>query len=122
MGRWSTSTCTTTISDRACALRSRIGHLTQHNATAPHWQPPSTPERALVLGGVLEEILTWLRGLSGSKRLRALIAFDEVYGYLPPHPANPPTKRPLVSLMKQARAQGTVLLPPDGPCPSCAAP
>jgi DNA helicase HerA-like ATPase len=31
---------------------------------------------------------------------------DEVYGYLPPHPANPPTKRPLVSLMKQARAFG----------------
>jgi len=32
--------------------------------------------------------------------------FDEVYGFLPPHPANPPTKRPLVSLMKQARAFG----------------
>ncbi|HMA97007.1 MAG TPA: hypothetical protein VKP30_30190, partial [Polyangiaceae bacterium] len=32
--------------------------------------------------------------------------FDEVYGYLPPHPANPPTKRPIVSLMKQARAFG----------------
>jgi hypothetical protein len=27
-------------------------------------------------------------------------------GFLPPHPANPPTKRPLVSLMKQARAFG----------------
>ena len=32
--------------------------------------------------------------------------FDEVYGYLPPHPANPPTKRALVALMKQARAFG----------------
>ena len=32
--------------------------------------------------------------------------FDEVYGFLPPHPANPPSKRPLVSLMKQARAFG----------------
>jgi hypothetical protein len=38
--------------------------------------------------------------------LRALCVFDEVYGFLPPHPANPPTKRPLVSLMKQARAFG----------------
>jgi len=31
---------------------------------------------------------------------------DEVFGFLPPHPANPPTKRPLVALMKQARAFG----------------
>jgi hypothetical protein len=63
-------------------------------------------ERALVLGLVLEEVLTWVRGLSGSQRLRALIVFDEVYGFLPPHPANPPTKKPLVALMKQARAFG----------------
>ncbi len=41
-----------------------------------------------------------------SQRLRALVVFDEVYGFLPPHPANPPTKRPLVALMKQARAFG----------------
>jgi hypothetical protein len=34
------------------------------------------------------------------------VAFDEIYGFLPPHPANPPTKRPLVSLLKQARAYG----------------
>jgi hypothetical protein len=42
----------------------------------------------------------------GRHHLRALLMFDEVYGFLPPHPANPPTKRPLVSLMKQARAYG----------------
>lgn len=47
-----------------------------------------------------------MRSLPGSQRLRALIVFDEVYGFLPPHPANPPTKRPLVALMKQARAFG----------------
>jgi len=63
-------------------------------------------ERALVLGVLLEEILSWVRGLRGSTQLRALLVFDEVYGFLPPHPANPPTKRPLVSLMKQARAFG----------------
>jgi hypothetical protein len=38
-----------------------------------------------------------MRTLPGSSRLRALVVFDEVYGFLPPHPANPPTKRPLVS-------------------------
>jgi Helicase HerA, central domain len=63
-------------------------------------------ERALVLGVLLEEVLSWVRTLPGSQRLRALIVFDEVYGFLPPHPQNPPTKRPLVSLMKQARAFG----------------
>ena len=59
-----------------------------------------------MLGVLLEEILSWVRGLPGSERLKALIVFDEVYGFLPPHPANPPTKRPIVALMKQARAFG----------------
>jgi hypothetical protein len=63
-------------------------------------------ERALVLGVLLEEVLSWVRTLRGSSRLRALVVFDEVYGFLPPHPQNPPTKRPLVALMKQARAFG----------------
>jgi hypothetical protein len=67
-------------------------------------------ERGLVLGVLFEEILSWTRGLAGSQRLRALIVFDEVYGFLPPHPQNPPTKRPLVSLMKQARAFGVGVL------------
>ncbi|WP_169928644.1 ATP-binding protein [Labilithrix luteola] len=63
-------------------------------------------ERALVLGVLLEEVLSWTRSLPGRQRLRALVVFDEIYGFLPPHPQNPPTKRPLVSLMKQARAFG----------------
>ena len=63
-------------------------------------------ERALVLGVLLAEVLAWVRTLPGTQHLRALLVFDEVYGFLPPHPANPPTKRPLVSLMKQARAFG----------------
>jgi hypothetical protein len=63
-------------------------------------------ERALVLGILLDQILAWVRGLSGSQQLRALLVFDEVYGFVPPHPASPPTKRPLVALMKQARAFG----------------
>jgi hypothetical protein len=67
-------------------------------------------ERALVLGMLLEEVLSWMRALPGSQRLRALVLFDEVYGFLPPHPQNPPTKRPLVALMKQARAFGVGLV------------
>jgi DNA helicase HerA-like ATPase len=73
-------------------------------------------ERALALGVVLEEALAWVRSLSGTSRLRALIVFDEVYGFLPPHPQAPPTKRPLVALMKQARAFGVgVLLATQNP-------
>jgi hypothetical protein len=40
----------------------------------------------------------------------ALLVLAEVYGFLPPHPHNPPTKRPLVQLMKQARAFGVGVL------------
>jgi hypothetical protein len=67
-------------------------------------------ERTLVLGVLLEELLTWVRSLPGSRGLRALVVFDEVYGFMPPHPANPPTKRPFVQLMKQARAFGVGVL------------
>jgi hypothetical protein len=63
-------------------------------------------ERALVLGLLFEELLAWVRTLSGTSELRALVMFDEVFGFLPPHPANPPAKRPLLALMKQARAFG----------------
>ena len=63
-------------------------------------------ERMLVVGILLEEILAWVRTQPGTSALRALIVFDEVYGFVPPHPANPPSKRPLVSLLKQARAFG----------------
>jgi hypothetical protein len=83
----------TPINGRSPAVIVSVAHLDEE-------------ERALVLGVLLEEILSWVRGLRGTDRLRALIVFDEIYGFLPPHPANPPTKRPLVSLMKQARAFG----------------
>ena len=53
-----------------------------------------------------ESFLAWVRTQPDTHQLRALLVFDEVYGFAPPHPANPPTKRPLISLMKQARAYG----------------
>ena len=63
-------------------------------------------EREIVLGVVLEEVLTWVRSRPGTSHLRGLVVFDELYGFLPPHPRQPATKRPLVALMKQARAYG----------------
>jgi hypothetical protein len=67
-------------------------------------------ERMLVISLVLEQVLAWVRGLSGTTDLRALVLFDEVFGFLPPHPANPPTKRPMLALLKQARAFGVGLV------------
>lgn len=54
----------------------------------------------------LEELRTWVRSQTGTNALRAILFFDEVYGYLPPHPHNPPTKTPLMALVKQGRAAG----------------
>jgi hypothetical protein len=54
----------------------------------------------------LESVRDWLRAQSGTTDLRALLYFDEVFGYFPPHPANPPTKTPLMALIKQGRAAG----------------
>jgi hypothetical protein len=65
---------------------------------------------------LLEEVLNWTRKQSGTGNLRAILYFDEVFGYLPPHPANPPTKGPLMTLLKQARAFGVgVLLATQNP-------
>ncbi|NIV33307.1 MAG: hypothetical protein GWN58_28830, partial [Anaerolineae bacterium] len=47
---------------------------------------------------------------SGTTSLRALVYMDEVFGYLPPHPGNPPTKKPILTLLKQARAFGLGLI------------
>ncbi len=67
-------------------------------------------ERREVLSLLLDELYAFVRSLPGTSALRALVAIDEVYGLLPPHPANPPTKRPIVALMKQARAFGVGMI------------
>jgi hypothetical protein len=59
---------------------------------------------------LLEEMLSWTRRQAGTTSLRALLYFDEVFGYLPPHPGNPPSKQPLLTLLKQARAFGVGIL------------
>ncbi|HEX9186926.1 MAG TPA: helicase HerA-like domain-containing protein, partial [Vicinamibacteria bacterium] len=63
-------------------------------------------ERIFVTALLLDKVKTWMRAQGGTSALRALVYMDEVFGYFPPHPANPPTKRPLLTLLKQARAQG----------------
>ncbi|MGH6948433.1 MAG: ATP-binding protein, partial [Kiloniellales bacterium] len=65
----------------------------------------SDPERMFFVTLLLTEILGWVRAQSGTTSLRALLYMDEVFGYLPPV-ANPPSKLPLLTLLKQARAFG----------------
>jgi hypothetical protein len=65
----------------------------------------SDEERQFVTSLVLAKLITWMRRQSGTTDLRALLYMDEVAGYLPPT-ANPPTKAPIMLLMKQARAFG----------------
>lgn len=73
-------------------------------------------QRMFFITLLLEEVLSWTRKQTGTTSLRAILYFDEVFGYLPPHPANPPTKVPLMTLMKQARAFGVgVLLATQNP-------
>ncbi len=62
-------------------------------------------ERQFVTTLVLSKLVTWMRKQSGTTDLRALLYMDEVAGYLPPTAA-PPTKKPIMTLMKQARAFG----------------
>jgi len=66
----------------------------------------SDEERLFVTALLLDKVKTWMRQQPGTSELRALVYMDEIYGYFPPHPRNPPTKRPLLTLLKQARAQG----------------
>ncbi len=54
---------------------------------------------------LLERMVSWMRTQSGTTSLRALLYFDEVFGFFPPV-AEPPSKKPLLRLLKQARAFG----------------
>lgn len=65
----------------------------------------SESERMFFVTIVLNEFLAWTRTQPGSASLRAILYMDEVFGYFPPT-ANPPSKRPMLTLLKQARAFG----------------
>ena len=70
----------------------------------------SDAEKQFFVTLLLEQVVSWMRAQSGTTSLRALVYMDEVFGYLPPHPGNPPTKKPLLTLLKQARAFGLGLI------------
>jgi hypothetical protein len=69
----------------------------------------SDPERMFFVTLLLNQTLGWIRSQPGTTSLRALLYMDEIFGYFPPV-AEPPSKRPLLTLLKQARAYGLGIL------------
>ncbi len=65
----------------------------------------SDSERMFIVTLVLNEVIAWMRNQSGTSSLRAILYMDEIFGYFPPT-ANPPSKQPMLTLLKQARAFG----------------
>ena len=65
----------------------------------------SDSERMFFVTLLLEQLVTWMRQQKGTTSLRALMYMDEVFGFFPPI-GEPPSKKPLLTLMKQARAYG----------------
>lgn len=65
----------------------------------------SDAERMFVVTLLLNEMTGWMRRQSGTGSLRAILYMDEIFGYFPPT-ANPPSKQPMLTLLKQARAFG----------------
>lgn len=65
----------------------------------------SDSERMFFVTILLNEVLAWMRSQTGTTSLRALLYMDEVFGYFPPV-SNPPSKTPMLTLLKQARAFG----------------
>lgn len=58
---------------------------------------------------LLNQILTWMRRQEGTSSLKALLYMDEIFGYFPPQ-ANPPSKQPMLTLLKQARSFGVGII------------
>lgn len=72
-------------------------------------------ERMFFVSLLLNQVLSWTRSQTGTTSLRALLYMDEIFGFFPPV-ANPPSKAPLLTLLKQARAFGLgVLLTTQNP-------
>jgi hypothetical protein len=69
----------------------------------------SDAERMFFITLLLSAVESWMRTQSGATSLRALLYMDEIFGYLPPQ-RNPPSKQPLLRMLKSARAFGLGLL------------
>ena len=66
-------------------------------------------ERMFFVTLLFSAVEAWMRSQTGTTSLRSLLYFDEIFGYLPPT-QNPPSKEPMLRMLKQARAFGVGLV------------
>ena len=69
----------------------------------------SDAERLFVVTLLLSKVVSWFRAQPGTSDLRALVYMDEVFGFAPPT-AEPPSKKPILTILKQARAHGVGMI------------
>ena len=62
----------------------------------------SDSQRMFFVTILLNEVLAWIRTQPGTSSLRAVLLHGRDFGYFPPT-ANPPSKVPMLTLLKQAR-------------------
>ena len=73
-------------------------------------------EKMMFISLLLQKIYSWMLSKGASDKPRLLLFFDEIFGFLPPHPRNPPSKAPLLSIIKKGRAFGvTVIMSTQNP-------
>ncbi|MEO8260428.1 MAG: DUF87 domain-containing protein [Acidobacteriota bacterium] len=88
--------------DIAAFLRSTAGKPRVSIFSLPHLDDS---QRTFFVALLLNALIGWMRSQSGTSSLRAVLYMDEIFGFFPPV-ANPPSKLPLLTLLKQARAYG----------------
>ncbi|MEE4241314.1 MAG: DUF87 domain-containing protein [Desulfopila sp.] len=81
---------------KACTAIFSIAHLNES-------------ERMFFVTMLLNRFIDWMRRQAGTSSLKALLYMDEIFGYFPPT-ANPPSKKPMLLLLKQARAYGVGII------------
>jgi hypothetical protein len=72
-------------------------------------------ERMFFVTLLLNKYIAWMRHQSGTSALKTILYMDEIFGFFPPS-KNPPSKEPMLLLLKQARAYGVgVILSTQNP-------
>lgn len=66
-------------------------------------------QRMFFVSLLLNQMVSWMRRQEGTSSLKALLYMDEIFGYFPPN-ANPPSKQPMLTLLKQARSFGVGII------------
>jgi DNA helicase HerA-like ATPase len=66
-------------------------------------------QRMFFVSLLLNQMVSWMRRQEGTSSLKALLYMDEIFGYFPPS-ANPPSKQPMLTLLKQARSFGVGII------------